>query len=159
MPKRKLDAPEAAWQAIKKARRRGVAVGAGVLHGVALLPDLPHVPRGVIVRQGKQGEPRYYLPDQAKGPGRLDVPRLRHVQEMERDAKTLAFKRSKRQMPVEAATQARQAAAKRGRIEQAWRTWGLDLRHAAKQIAYECDVSAAYVRKIRTEMRLTDGEE
>lgn len=159
MPKRKLDTSEAALQAIKQAHQRGWAAAADVLDGVTLLPDLPHVPRGVIVREGKQGEPRYYLADQAKGPGRTDVPRLRHVQELERDAKALAFKRSKRQMPIEAATQARQSAAKRGRIEQAWRTWGLDSRHAAKQIAYECDVSAAYVRKVRTEMRLTDGKE
>lgn len=159
MPKRKLDKSEATLEAIKQAHQHGVQVDESVLHGVALLRDVPGMPLGVIVREGKQGEPRFYLPGQAKGPGRTEVPRLRHVLEKERDAKTEEFKRSKKRAPVEAASKARQAASKCGLIEQAWHEWGLDSRHAAKQIAHQFGVSAAYVRKVRAKMRLTEGKQ
>lgn len=160
MPKRKLVKPSPdAIEAIKEARKRGIPITEVEVRQIqrsAGRPPAVPVPKGTIVGKGKDGEPRYWTPDQRKGPGLLEPPLSRKLQEMERDHLTLVAK-LRRRPPVEAATQARVERAKRGAIEQAWREAGLDNRNAANRIAEEHQVSAGYVRKVRAEMRLTES--
>lgn len=161
MPKRKLVKPSPdAIEAIKEARKRGIPItkeeARHVRSSVGRLSAV-RVPKGTIVGKGKDGEPRYWTPGQRKGPGLLEPPLSRKLQEMERDHLTQVAK-LRRRPPVEAATQARVALSKRAAIEQAWRVAGLDNRNAANRIAEEHQVSAGYVRKVRAEMRLTEGK-
>lgn len=161
MPKRKLVKPSLdAIEAIKEARKRGIPIkeeeARRIQRSVGRLSAVP-VPKGSIAGKGKDGEPRYWIPGQRKGPGLLEPPLSRKLQEMERDHLTLVAK-LRRRPPVEAATQARVARSKRAAIEQAWRVAGLDNRNAANRIAEEHQASAGYVRKVRAEMRLTEGK-
>lgn len=162
MPKRKLVKPsEETLEAIKQARKHGTPLTeeeARKIQSSAYRLPTPAPPLGAITDEGKHGEPRYWAPDQPKGPGLLEPPLSRELQEMERDYLTEQAKRDRR-APVEAATQARIARSRRKAIEQAWWEHGLNTRHAAKQIAQALKLSAAYVRKVRAEMRLTEGKE
>ena len=161
MPKRKLVKPNPdVIEAIKEARKRGIPITeeeARQIQRSVYRPPAHGLPKGIVAGKGKDGEPRYWTPDQRKGPGLLEPPLSRKLQEMERDHRTQVEK-LRRRPPVEAATQARVARSKRAAIERAWRKVGLDSRGAAKRIAGEHQVSAAYARKVRAEMRLTEGK-
>ena len=158
MPKRKIvKLSEEAIDAIKQARARGIpfteeeakSISSSVYH-----LSYPQLPKNVTSDIGYDGQRRYWS-DGKKGPGSLEPPNVRQVQEMERDHLTVMAK-AKRRPPILAAAKARIALSKRGAIQQAWREMGLDTPHAAKQIAHRLKVSAAYVRKVGAEMRLSE---
>lgn len=158
MPKRKIvKLSEEAIDAIKQARARGIpfteeeakSISSSVYH-----LSYPELPRNVTSDIGYDGQRRYWS-DGKKGPGSLEPPNVGQVQEMERDHLTVMAK-AKRRPPILAAAKARIALSKRGAIQQAWREMGLDTPHAAKQIAHRLKVSAAYVRKVGAEMRLSE---
>ena len=158
MPKRKLVKPsEEAFDAIKQAHACGVPFTeeeAKSISSSVYLLSYPQLPKNVTSDIGYDGQRRYWS-DGKKGPGSLEPPNVRQVQEMERDHLTVMAK-AKRRPPILAAAKARIALSKRGAIQQAWREMGLDTPHAAKQIAHRLKVSAAYVRKVRAEMRLSE---
>lgn len=160
MPKRKLTKPsETAIEAIKQAQQRGTPISVeeaqNLRRSVSLRAD-PKLPFGTIVKPGKKGEPRYWAPDQRKGPGMLESPQSRWLREKERDFLSTLEKLGRRP-PVEAASRVRAARSKRGAIEAALRRMGLDNRQAPGRIARKLGVSAAYVRQIRKKMQLTEG--
>lgn len=160
MPKRKLTKPsETVLEAIKQAQQRGTPISeaeAGRLRRSAAPRGIPKLPVGAVVRSGKKGEPRYWAPDQRKGPGMLESPLSRRLREMERDF-LATLEKLHRRPPVVAASQARSARTKRGLIEQALSELGLSNRQAPARIAKKLNVSAAYVRQIRKKMQLTEG--
>lgn len=161
MPKRKLTkTPVEALEAIKQARKRGIPITeeeARQIQRSVSRPPSAVMPTGSIAGKGKDGEPRYWSPGQRKGPGLLEPPLSRKLHEMERDYQTLVTK-LRRRPPVEAATKARIERSKRAAIEQAWRAAGLASRNAANRIAKQYQVSPAYVRKVRAQMRLTESQ-
>ena len=162
MPKRKLVKPsQAALEAITRAREGGIPITeeeARKIRSRSYRVQTPDLPFGatLIVGEGKDGERRFWTPDQLKGPGRLELPLSLKLQELERDLLTQAAK-LRRRPPTALAAKARTTRSKRSAIEQAWREHGLNAPHAAKLIAYQLHVSASYVRKIGAQMRQSEG--
>jgi len=163
MPKRKLVKPsKKTLELIKQAHQRGIPISEEealkIKSSAHRLPTPEGLPFGTTigkVKKGKNGELRFWPPDAPKGPGYLEMPLTRKLQEMGRDALAQAAK-LRRRPPTAAAAEAKVARSKRGVIEQAWREHGLDTRDAAKRIAKALNVSAAYVRKVRAQMRQSE---
>lgn len=164
MPKRKLVKPsEETLALIKQAHERGTPISeeeALKIRSSAYHPPMPEgLPFGATISQvkkGKRGELRFWTPDHPKGPGSLEMPLTRALQEHERDALTEMAKHFRRP-PTAAAAEAKVARSKRGVIEQAWREHGLATPGAAKRIAKALNVSASYVCKVGAKMRQSEG--
>ena len=164
MPKRKLVKPsEGTLALIKQVHERGIPINEEealkIRSSVCRLP----MPKGLSfgatisqVKKGKKGELRFWTPDHPKGPGKLEMPLTRKLQEMERDWLTLEAKRKPKTVKQESPASKR-ARSKIDTVQAALRHYGLDNRHAPALIAKKLNVGAPYVRKIRKQMRLTEG--
>lgn len=160
MPKRKLEPPsEAALKAIAKAHKAGIPLSedeVALIRKSTHFLSFPKLPNNVVSKPGYDGKPRFWSGDKPKGPGSVEVPSLRQAQEMERDFLAEQSKRT-RHPPTALAIQARKEISKRGAIEQALRKLELDNRHAPALIAKKLHVSASYVRKVRAQVRRSEG--
>jgi len=165
MPKRKLvKTSEETIALIKQAHEREKPISEEEslkIRSSAYRPPMPkELPFGTTVigkvKKGKNGELRIWPPDAPKGPGHLEMPLTRALQEYERDTLADITKRIRRP-PTAAAAKAKVARSKRGVIEQAWREYGLETSGAAKRIAKALNASAGYVRKVRAKMRQSEG--
>jgi len=160
MPKRKLLKPsKKTLDAIKRSQERGIPLTedeATLIRSSVYHLQYPKIPQGVTSEPGYDGKRRYWVEGQEKGPGSLELPIVRQVQEMERDFLTEVAKLQRRP-PTEAAAKARRAHSKAPEIERALRAFGIGCRDAVKNVALQLHVSEGYVRSVRSKVRRSEG--
>jgi len=118
-----------------------------------VLLNVPGRPKGLTVKEGFDERPRFWTNGQ-KGPGSLELPQLRWLQQQEEMYEALMGERAR--SATEAAAIARQENASRPHIEEALRA--LDDPFGPKvagDLSKHFNVGAPHIRKIRAEMRLT----
>lgn len=166
MPKRKLAKPsKKTLDAIKQARKHGTPLTeeeALKIKSSAYRVPTPKLLFGATISRvdrGKKGELRFWSPDQPKGPGKLEMPLTRALQELERDWLTTEVKEKRKgRPPPKESAEAKRARSKIGAIEAALRKMGLYDPNAVSRIAHKLGVSVSWVGKVRQKMRLTEGK-
>lgn len=144
-------------EAIKKALEQGVPLtesGAAKMRASIHLLSVRGLPSHVHVNSGKDGEDRFWLKNQRKGPGRTELPifdQLAAMEERFRDdcVPPEARKRHGLHKATGAASATRTASSKEPAILQALSEADPNDRSACTRIAEQFQVKAAYVRKVR----------
>lgn len=162
MPKRKLIKPsQEAIDAIKQARNQPYVITAEQSDAHAKMlgsGTFRKIDSGAYVAERGNGKKLVFR--DGPGLGGADhehSPLTRQVQEAERTFLTEVAK-LKRTLHLAVLSKTRARKSLRTKIEQLLRKYGLHNRDACSKIASQLKVDGSYVRKIRNEMRLTEGE-
>lgn len=146
-------------EAVKEAHLHGRKLTASQCRAQSELVRRGHVTRldsGAIVVE-RRGRLVFRKGHGVPGPDYDVHPNQIVIRKLERDFIRWKNKHFPR-MPTKAASRARTEHAQRPEVEHLLRKYGLTDRYACGRVARTLHLSHAYVRKIRNEMRLTEGK-
>ena len=162
MPKRKLIKPsQEAIDAIKQARNRPYVITAEQSDAHTKMlgrGTVRKIDSGAYVTERGKGKKLVFRDGPGLGgPDHEHSPLTRRVQEAERTFLTDVAK-LKRTLHLAVLSKTRARKSLRSKIERLLLQHGLHNRYACSKIAIKLQVDGSYVRKIRNEMRLTEGK-